>query len=308
MITWRDGLIRGRRGQEFRQLVQEHCWASTLWISKEGVVLRRFYNTVTREWQNSTPHILSMNGDGKMGVVLKHWVPLETAICIGWRRRKPDSTKRVQLQEGKPVRARYLRWGDEEEEEKEEHIAGETWKPLRWRCGVVPCDGLGYKVSNHGRLMNPEGAVTRGFAYGGRRWAAVRDVGLVDLHAAARLQPKVTPPPAIKLALDALMTGNTPQAYCDVTGVALTTAWQYFTRAAPHVAPRKLARVWRALVHTDLLHALARLKDDPRFGGPLLELMPAVMQLIPEASDFHDSEVPFGELRFARLCMTSVSA
>ena len=243
--------------------------------------------------------------------MLEWYIPIETAIAMAWRQRAPGSKAGVrQLPNRSPrLHAKLLRWGKEElVEEEPTMLEGEVWKPLKWRCGVVPCDGLGYHVSDHGRLRNPKGLVTKGFAYGGRRWAAVRNAGLVDLHAAARLQPKSTPPPAIQLALDALLTNHTPRSLCDLNGISLATSWSYFSQAAPYAKPKKLATVWRALVDTDLLDALDIVRGDPRFGGALNDLMPLVMQHIPQSSAFRESECPMGELRFARLCMTSTDS
>eukprot|EP00966_Prymnesium_polylepis_P220463 5099588-Prymnesium_polylepis.1 len=97
-------------------------------------------------------------------------------------------------------------------------MRGEKWKPLRWRCGVVPCDAH-YQISNHSRLKSPfTGAVTAGFAWGGTRWAAVRGGLLVDFLAASGNQG-VHMAPSIRGAYDMLVSGHTPEELADASGV-----------------------------------------------------------------------------------------
>ena len=305
MNSWSDGECK-RKGQLVRQIPQDNVWASSLWVSRSGEVFRRRYNTTLKRWRwDPTPHLLTLDDEtGRMGVILEWWVPLQTAMAMAWRRRAHGSTARARLEEGRPLKARYVSWGEEEEDD-DTHWEGEKWKPLSWRCGVVPCDGLGYELSNLGRLKNKEGKVTRGFSDGGTRWGAVRGAGLVDLLTAAKLQPKPSPPPSIKLALDALLTRNTPQALCDVTGISIETAWSYFSRAATFATPKRLSSRWRNIVDPDLQAALHQLRGDPCLGGPLTDLMEAVTSILPQNSSFHAADCPMGQLRFARLCMAS---
>ena len=46
-----------------------------------------------------------------------------------------------------------------------------------------------YEISSVGQLTNLRSKVTRGFLFGGKRWAAVPGSGIVNLHAAARIYP-----------------------------------------------------------------------------------------------------------------------
>ena len=283
-------------------------WASSLWVSQSGEVFRRRYNTTRKRWRwDSAPSLLTLDDEtGRMGVILEWRIPLQTAMAMAWRRRAHSSTARARLEEGKPLKARYVSWREEEEDE-DTHWQGETWnwKPLSWRCGVVPCDGLGYELSSLGRLKNKDGAVTRGFSDGGTRWGAVRGAGLVDLLTAAKLQPTPSPPPSMKLALDALLTRNTPQALCDITEISIETAWSYFSRAATFANPKRLSSRWMHIVDPDLQAALQQLRGDPCLGGPLTNLMGVVTSILTPDSTFHAVDCPMGELRFARLCMAS---
>ena len=62
-----------------------------------------------------------------------------------------------------------------EELEDGESIPGEKWKPLRWSCGLIPCDGR-YKISSRARLWSPHTrTVTSGFWFDDDRWAAADD-------------------------------------------------------------------------------------------------------------------------------------
>eukprot|EP00966_Prymnesium_polylepis_P211216 4891372-Prymnesium_polylepis.1 len=95
---------------------------------------------------------------------------------------------------------------------------GEKFKPLKWKCGVIPIDPR-YQISNFGRLKSPfTGAITEGFSAFGTRWAGVRDSGiLVDLLVASGLQGESIPT-AIRMARDALLSGYTPADLADAAG------------------------------------------------------------------------------------------
>ena len=45
--------------------------------------------------------------------------------------------------------------------------------------------------------------------------------------------------------------------------------------------------------------------DDPRLGGRLLDLMPAVHEKLSSRGEFRRSECKMGQLRFARLCVVA---
>ena len=70
-------------------------------------------------------------------------------------------------------------------------MTGESFKSLKWKVGLIACDGRGYKISNRGRLLAPDGSITSGFYFNDRMWAAVKGVGLVDVTTAARLRPPI---------------------------------------------------------------------------------------------------------------------
>jgi hypothetical protein len=112
------------------------------------------------------------------------------------------------------IHAKHLSWDVSEQHSSESPIReGETWHQLKgahsWRCGVVHCGEAGYEISNRGRLKSPSGDVTSGFYFDGRRWAAVKGSGLVDLTTCARLRKNVVYlPPAIKHSTDALGSGH----------------------------------------------------------------------------------------------------
>eukprot|EP00966_Prymnesium_polylepis_P002582 59445-Prymnesium_polylepis.1 len=104
---------------------------------------------------------------------------------MAWLHRAPEGSNEVRekvsvhLADGSDAssvagpRVESLEWVDGEEPDGRP-IKGEKWKPLRWRCGIVPCDAR-YQISHHGRLKSPfTNAVTSGAAWGGTRWAAVR--------------------------------------------------------------------------------------------------------------------------------------
>ena len=114
--------------------------------------------------------------------------------------------------------------------------------------------------------------MTAGFWFDGRRWAAVRGAGLVDLWTAAGIIRAERLPPAVRMARSALLAGGAPADLAAAAAITEGTAWTYFCRAAQHVPGDELRRRVPALVGERLWSALLRLRGDARLGGPLGEL------------------------------------
>ena len=190
-IIWPHGLERGPDGP-CRELPQRFTWTSSCWCTKDGVVRRRYYNSRTGVWTwAEQPLEMVINDEGRPGYYFHWWLPIDRCICLAWCHRHEDSKNMTYHTNGKAFIAKYLRWEKPDTNAEEGEIEGEVWKPLKgvfsWNCGIVKCDSR-YMISSKGRLMDPDGAVTRGFYYDGRRWAACRGAGLIDLTTCARLR------------------------------------------------------------------------------------------------------------------------
>ena len=301
MIKWREGL-QTRKGKQVRQIPGPQ-WTSSLWITRTGSVWRKRFNVVTQKWTwDAEPYQLSMdNESGRMGVYVGNFMPIDVAIASAWKRRALGSHRHLQHDEAMPLHAKYLHWPDTEDDQTGP-IEGETWKPLKYRCGVVQCPS-GYEISNFSRLKNPKGAITKGHAFKGSYYAAVRGCGLVNLGVASGLERKGQPPAFLQLAKDCLLSGNTPQALADVQNIALDSAWTYFIRAIPFVSRGELQPVWKGVVDPELRRLLLSMRDDPVLGGSLSDLMAVVDKELPDFS--LRSDCPFGELRFARTAIAA---
>ena len=206
MQSWAPGVERCPNGRSVRQIPQVlPVWSSSLWITKVGEVFRRYYNISTKLWHFDDTPVELIESSGRVGLKMdNHFVDLPMLIALAWRRMAPQSSQRVYSIAGDAaLHARHLRFEEEEGAEEAVPIPNETWKPLKWRIGAASCTGRGYHISNKGRLRSDSGQVTAGVFFANTRWAACRDVGLVDLLAAAGLVPHVlTTTPAIKNAYD----------------------------------------------------------------------------------------------------------
>jgi hypothetical protein len=257
MISWRDGLARGPDGLA-RQIPTKHVWTSAIWCTKHGTCRRRHFNTMTKTWHwDPDPLPWTEDDGGNAGYHIAPWfLSIERAVACAWCLRHPTSSYTIQnsLPTG-PIHVRHLRWDVPEElDEAGACVDGaEMWYPMKGpracRCGVVSCSDAGYAISDRGRLKSPSGNITSGFLFDGRRWAAVKGFGLVDLTMCARLRKNVVYlPPAIKHAADALGSGHKPSDLAQASDVQLGTAWSYFIRAAQHLDARTLSRVVPPLV------------------------------------------------------------
>lgn len=316
MISWPDGLTRGPDGVA-RQVPTKHVWTSAVWCTKHGTCRRRYFNVATRQWHwDRNPLPLTEDEGGNTGYHIAPWfLSVERAVASAWCMRAEESS--CTIYNNRPtqaIHAKHLSWGVPERQSQEDTIhAEETWHPMKgaynWRCGVVHCADAGYNISDRGRLKSPNGDVTSGFYFDGRRWAAVRGCGLVDLTTCARLKKNVTYlSRSIKHAADALGSGHTPTDLAKASGVQLGTAWSYFTRAAQHLDGRTLRQVVPLLVGPGMWAVLSNMRQagDARLGGPLVELMTACEESLPARGGFMTHEHRMSQLRLARLAVVAM--
>jgi hypothetical protein len=242
---------------------------------------------------------------GNSGYALDWFTSVERAIALAWCRRGEGSTSTIRNKKpAEPPSAKWLSWDVREMAiDDGGPLRGEIWTPLKraraWRCGaaLVP---QAYKISSEGRLMSPSGAVTRGFLFNGRRWAAAKGAGLVDLTTAARLRQDVPKhAPRVLSATDALGAGASPTDLALVLGVELSTAWSYFALAAAHLDAATLRRHVPQLVGVGLWRHLEAMRErgDPLLGGRLLDLAPVCHAALPAGPD------RVAKLRLARLAV-----
>lgn len=318
MIAWKDGLLQSPSGHAMRQVPAKYTWASTLWTSRGGEVWRRHYNSVSGQWHWDEDGALepSMGSDGRMGFHLDNgFTPIETVIALAWLHRKPGTKAVVEVQEGKPVHAKYMDWKEAETMVEDGALGNEKWKKLRTvmpRIGVVPMPD-GYEISDLGRLKNTQtGDMTAGFWYEGlsgpTRMAAVKGCGLIDLYLAAKLIPAALYlKPYLLMAANAMMQGKTPLDLAHAAGVQVDTAWSYFRQAGPVLPRSKLKEIGKAVVTRDLWRLLMAMweQEDKRLGGKLTELLSIVEEELPSGSPFWRVDNRMGMLGFARLCVTA---
>jgi hypothetical protein len=246
---------------------------------------------------------------GRLGLnINNHWTPLESCIALAWRKRHPQSSApAVRGGKRRRLHAKAITWPKEEESDGEESD-DETWSDLDVRIGVTSTRGLGYRISSCGRLMSPQGLITRGHWYRGRRWGAVCGCGLCDLDTAAGLATGLQLPLCYQLALSALLTGANADDLARESRVKESSAWSYLSKAATQAPCQDLRRVWKALVERDLVRALKRMQTskDAKLGGSLAPLLEAVVEALPSGSAFAalDRSHQFRQLWFARTCMT----
>jgi hypothetical protein len=326
IIQWCDGVDTLPNGSPCRQLPQKHVWSSTVWCSADGLLWRRFYNPVSKQWKwADEPYTLTIDEGGTVGYLLDWWMSADRCVALAWLHRAENGSDRIQEKvtvqlvdadarrgdaasgEERVMRVDAIEWVDDgDEPEDSGSVPGEKWKALRWSCGLIPCDGR-YRISNYGRLWSPHTrTITSGFWFDNDRWAAVRGGSLVPLRAAAGLQPAGEKmQPRVRLAYDALMSGYAPSDLENASGLELSTCWNYFTKGSIHVPGKELRRRAQRLVPTELWGALEKLKarDDKRLGGSLTDLMERIQRMVP--SRVLEGEHVMSQLRLARTALTA---
>jgi hypothetical protein len=300
MITWKPGIVRSPDGMA-RMIPQKVTWASGLFVTRDGAVRRRHYDWIKRQfwWEEKTTPLVYDSRDTRLGLFIEtRWVPIETCILMAWKHRKAGTDAlTVQDTDGR------LEWkhGDDGSEH-DGTLPDEKWRPLTgYKIGCIPVNGE-LEISSKGRLRS-SGCITQGFYAYDRMWAAAEHGFLIDLTTAARLRP-VCLRPTLQQALDCMLSGHTAEDYADANGLALSTAWNYFTSVVPHLHPADLKQVAQGLAPPELWKLLSSMykRGDTDLSGSLSELMSRVEDELGQEGDYSelDSTERWGILRLAR--------
>ena len=280
-----------------------------MWITKEGAVHRKHWNPVTKRWKWDEQMVEFVEEEvegletGRVGLNLPYFIPVDTLICMAWRSREPYSQTKVHVLPGREPNAKHLRWESEERGNDEVLLGEESWKPLTWKCGNVPCDRR-YQISSHFSLKSPDGRITSGFWWDGCLWASCKKCGLVNLTDAAKYRREIRLQDRILDAANMLMSGHSPYDHFMEKDVQEDTSWNYYSKAAQFIKGTDLRRVVEPLVEEELWAILKRMKrkEDLVLGGPLKPLMEKVLSRYPE---FADEEFRWEQLRLARIALVS---
>ena len=317
LVKWSEGLVRCPNGHTARQVPMRHVWASSVWCTKDGTLWRRHFDVISGDWCWDVDGALqyAFDAHGRQGLYLDDaFRPIETIIALAWLHRAPETLAQVNVEEGMEIHLNHISWMDGESNEERGAIPGETWKALKWKCGVVPASA-GYAISNEGRLKAPSGDVTAGFAFDGTfgwtRMAAIKNCGLVDLHLAAGLIEPIVDDmklkPCIRDTLDAILSHErlTPADLSRYQGIKLDTAWSYFRQACVYVPKRTLKELGHTLVSRDLWRFLNRMLDreEPELTDKLTMLMARVQDELEDDGPFARRDWGMGELAFGRMCV-----
>ena len=120
IIKWKPGLVHGPDGPS-RQIVEQCPWRSGLFITRDGVARRRYFNFASGKWEwDAEPREFVMNNEtGEMGYFIKDmsFVRVEKAIALAWRHRAPESSPRVVC--NGDATSRNVRWKEEESNEED---------------------------------------------------------------------------------------------------------------------------------------------------------------------------------------------
>lgn len=308
MITCRDGLLKGPDGT-VRQIPQKEFYSSAVWITRTGTARRRLYNVVTRQFEWAEESLQpTMDIEGRLGFNLDYWTPVATAIALAWKKRAPGARAYVSVEEGSPPSADTVKFVSQDTRDDGAEVEGETWSPLKGLLGIVKLDAYKYSISDKGRLRNPRGEVTRGFWYDSRHWGSVEGVGLVDLNAAAGIEPvhEHTLSPKIEAARAALLHKVHPHQFAVDAAVKVQTSWNYYMKASVNVDAATLRRRVSSIVSRDMWRLLRSMQEEESelFGGPLRDLHPHVQSKLDPDGDWVTSEFQWEQLRFARMALT----
>lgn len=309
IIQWPDG-IEYHGTTALREIVQPRVWSSSLWVAADGSAFRKYWNCCTGEWSAFEPVAFSFDNptQERFGITTPcgGWMSTTRAIATAWLHRAPHSRAHVRLIDPRECpELDNIMWNEPAEEPEAGEIRGrervERWEELRWCIGPIECN-MRYRISSWGRLMNPDGCVTRGFCAYGTRWAAVKGCGLVNLLAAAGLvrdDAAARVAPSVFRAYCAMSCGVHPREHARRVGTAESTAWKNYVLAAP-LATDNRYELGARIVSEDLWYALECLResDDPEsvLGASLTELRDHIEEM-------HAIRVDFAELRFGRACI-----
>ena len=299
MIEWVEGIVDDDSGNAMRQIpIDSTCniETSSLWISEDGILKRRYYNPWSAEFTWGDMIEPKLENDVLSVRMGKNNVSLDYAIASAWVRRPSKKTSKVmKICEDEPSIAHNLKWTEDDSEADESE---DEWEEIE----------ESFHISKKRKYIRaPNGQVYRGSFNGSCRVAAVGDkmIRLDPPEEDAYLINSLSP--SLLRAAMFIIKGKHPLELCKSANIGIETAWSYYSKAANKINTEQLLYWIPKIVNKDLWNflVLLHMQNEAILGSSLKDLAQHVENFLVSDS-WKVNEHKLNEIRLSRVCISKM--
>ena len=231
-----DSVVEDSDGIPMRQIPIGQNFSSSLWVSEDGIVRRRYFNSFNKTW--SWGELLKTHLDENTGScymnIGKRKIGIKRIIAISWVLNSKNRMHPRLIKDDDGSVASNIFWSDSESDEEyvlEEDNNREEWKSF------CPTDTTNFpqtdnvEISSLGRFRNIFGEVTEGTFVSNKKVVCLSNrtvnvQNMVDQHFHGK-QVKTEIPSRIKKLLVALREDKSIEEYAKSQGLYVSTVWSY---------------------------------------------------------------------------------
>ena len=287
-------------------------WSSSLWISENGIIRRRFFNIFNNTWNWSHEINPIINDDGDVLIsVANRKISLEHAVASAWL---PNTKNRKHVKYRNESNIDILSnvyWTDESSDEVElMETDDEKWVKLKYsNFTCVPKCEYSYWISSHGRVKNTIGEVTCGTYINNCEVLCLDNGVVINIKESQKksfgkkCMPN-TPKPRIKKMIEVLTKKLALQEYSDQSGLQMSTIWTYVYDAIRFMSLDQAKIVVKHYVSTsawNAIHTIFEYEHEHIFSLPSKEYMKAIDSILCDDPNWKCNPHRYAEVRILKL-------
>eukprot|EP00966_Prymnesium_polylepis_P051061 1181779-Prymnesium_polylepis.1 len=94
-VQWTDGIIESPDGIA-RQLPERHVFSSAVFVTRDGIARRRFFNSVDQSWRwAEDPIMATLDSEGRVGYTIGWFRSIDRCTALAWLQRGEGSSAGV---------------------------------------------------------------------------------------------------------------------------------------------------------------------------------------------------------------------
>ena len=310
-----DAVEEDPTGTPMRQIPCNNKFSSSLWISENGSVRRRFYNIFNQIWSWGdilNPHVDENSGESFIYCDNRK-ISLVKAVALAWlpNMKNKKQPKFRNIEEGSSVT--NMLWSDDSEDELILDDQHEEWKDFSEQKNAFPrCNSI--QISSLGRFRNKLGEVSEGTFFSNDRMICLPNQGavnvqdMVDHHFGQANNEKKIPqkkiPQRIQSLIEALRDGVTLEDYASTSNLGLSTIWSYMYEVLLNVSLDEANSLAKSIISESAHKAMYMIFEKNEydiFSQKAKEYMKHIDYLLCDDPDWKCNPHRFQEIRLLKL-------
>ena len=283
---------------------------STLWISENGMLRRRYYNVFNEEytWGGELFYRIDENGNRFVNINGRK-LRIDQAIALAWIVNKKNRSMPTLKNKDESLTVTNLIWSDDDtDEEIELENLDIEWKPFNKLQT--------YEISIDGTFRNNKGETHESTFVNGKKLICLPKIGLIDVEEEISNHFDKIKPTNTKISkrlytlYSALQNEETLDSYCKRRNLKKTTVFSYVYELCTLLDMTEFRKILNDIISSQSWFAMKFIFEHEMehiFSKPAKDYMTSIDRILCDDPDWKCNPFRFEEIRLLKLyCQRNV--